>query len=81
MSPWRILLAYPGGEIELHAYRVAVPLDQARRKVMEFLGKMTAGFRECRDSETGCDIPAWESQDGKSMVLLAAGPSGADPFL
>lgn len=72
----RILLQYPGGEIELFAYKRAVPIQQATSKLAHIATEIFDSW-EWGDG----DIPAIEAVEKQSMLLLVQGPGGKECFL
>lgn len=70
----RILLAYAGGEVTLHQYRVEVPMHQAMRKAASMASDLFTSWDWSPDGE----VPAIEPGRGPCMVLIVGGARGAE---
>ena len=73
----RILLAYPGGELTLHQYRVEVPTHQAMRKAASMATDLFPSWEWASDG----DIAAIEPHGSPCLVLIVGGSRGRDCFL
>lgn len=76
-SPWRILLAFPGGELTLHQYKRDVPDHDMTRKAASLAGGLFKSWEWASDPE----IPAIEAHDSPAMILCVRGPAAVDCHL
>ena len=70
----RILLAFPGGEITLAAYKSTVPIQQASRRAASLASDLFASWEWSSDGE----IPSIEPHNSPCMLLIVDGPSGKE---
>ena len=68
---YRILLAYPGGEVLLHSYKRAMPIHDVTRKAASIASTLFSSWSWSQDG----DIPDIETLTS-AMVLIVSGPSG-----
>jgi hypothetical protein len=73
---YRVLLAYPGGELSLFEYKRPVPIQQALSKAASEATTLFKSWQWSKDPET----PGIEADNG-SMILVVQGPSGKECFL
>lgn len=72
----RIILAYPGGEVELFAYKRAVPAQQITDKLATVASTVFNSW-QWGDS----DVPAIEQLEGNLILMAVQGPSAKECFL
>jgi len=74
---YRLILAYPGGEVTLVTYKSAVPIQQAQRKAASMASDLFVSWDWSLDGE----ISAIEPHDNPCMLLIVDGPSGKEVYL
>jgi hypothetical protein len=70
---YRILLAYPGGEVTLHRYKKPMPIHDVTRKAADLASGL---FRSWYWGDG--EIPAIIEMNSNAMILIVSGPSHID---
>jgi hypothetical protein len=74
MTPSRIVLAFPGGEVTLHAYKRAPSIEMVERKAAEIASSVFRSWEWGKDPE----CPTIEAHGANAMLLLVSGSSGPE---
>ncbi len=73
-TPSRILLAFPGGEVTLFAYKRPPTPEAVFRKAAELASGLFPGWYWADDRE----VPAIACYDSPAMLLMVSGPAGRE---